>query len=206
MPTILPLHYILKKDDFLTETELTASLKRGSETAFESLFESYSQKLYRFSYSYLKSESEAEDIVQEVFLKIWQNRSSLKMDTSIQSYLFTIAFHAIQKSFNKKAQQQKFRLDLFEFLAAGNSSLEEQLNFETLIARLDQLIEQLPTRRKEIFFKRKKEGKSIQNIALEMGISEKTVENQITEAMNSLRKSFSEDKIAGKLFLFLSMA
>ena len=196
----------MKKEDFQTETELIASLQRGSVTAFEILFENYSQKLYRFSFSYLKSEAEAEDIVQEVFLKIWQNRSSLKTETSFQSYLFTIAFHAIQKSFNKKRQQQKFRLDLFELLASENPSLEEQLNFETLITRLHQLIEQLPTRRKEIFFKRKKEGKSIQNIALEMGISEKTVENQITEAMNSLRKSFGEDKIAGKLFFLLSMA
>ena len=195
----------MKKDDFQIETELIASLQRGSVTAFEILFENYSQKLYRFSYSYLKSEAEAEDVVQEVFLKIWQNRSSLKTETSFQSYLFTIAFHVIQKSFNKKTRQQKFRLDLFEFLSAENSTLEEQLNFETLIARLDQLIEQLPTRRKEIFLKRKKEGISIQNIALEMGISEKTVENQITEAMHSLRKSFLEDKIAGKLFLFLFM-
>lgn len=196
----------MKKDDIQTENELIASLQRGSVNAFEILFENYSQKLYRFSFSYLKSEAEAEDVVQEVFLKIWQNRSSLKTETSFQSYLFTIAFHAIQKSFNKKTQQQKFRLDLFEFLAAENSSLEEQLNFETLMARLDQLIEQLPTRRKEIFFKRKKEGKSIQNIALEMGISEKTVENQITEAMNSLRKSFSGDKISGQLFSLIFIA
>ena len=196
----------MKKDDFQTETELIASLQRGSVTAFEILFETYSQKLYRFSFSYLKSETEAEDLVQEVFLKIWQNRSSLKADTSFQSYLFTIAFHAILKCFNKKALQQKFQLDLFESLAAENPSLEEQLNFETLIARLNQLIEQLPTRRKEIFFKRKKEGKSIQNIAMEMGISEKTVENQITEAMNSLRKSFSEDKIAGQLFFLIFLA
>jgi RNA polymerase sigma-70 factor (family 1) len=196
----------LKKEDFQTETELIASLKRGSVTAFECLFEIYSQKLYRFSYSYLKSETEAEDIVQEVFLKIWQNRSSLKTDTSFQSYLFTIAFHAIQKSFNKKAKQQQFRLDLFEMLAAENTILEEQLNFETILSKLNQLIEQLPTRRKEIFLKRKKEGKSIQLIASEMGISEKTVENQITEAMHSLRKSFGEDKIAGKLFFLLCMA
>ena len=193
----------MKTIDPQTEPDLTASLKRGSVSAFESLFESYSQKLYRFSYSYLKSETEAEDIVQEVFLKIWTNRSSLKTDTSFQSYLFTIAFHAIQKSFNNKTRQQKFQFDLFELLSEENSSLEDQLNFEILLLRLNQLIDLLPTRRKEIFLKRKKEGKSIQTIALEMGISEKTVENQITEAMHSLRKSFSEDKIAGKLFSFL---
>jgi RNA polymerase sigma-70 factor (ECF subfamily) len=196
----------LKKVEFQTEQELIVSLKRGSVTAFESLFEKYSQKLYRFSYSYLKSETEAEDIVQEVFFKIWQNRNSLKTETSFHSYLFTIAFHAIQKSFNNKTRQQRFQLDLFEMLSEENPSLEDQLNFETQLLKLNQLIEQLPDRRKEIFLKRKKEGKSIHAIAREMGISEKTVENQITEAMHSLRKAFNEDKISGKLFLLLLMA
>jgi RNA polymerase sigma-70 factor (family 1) len=185
------------------EKELIASLKRGSVTAFETLFEGYSQKLFRFSYSYLKSEAEAEDVVQEVYLKIWKNRTSLKTESSFQSYLFTIAFNTIQKSFNKKAKQDKFKLDLFERLATDTVHLEEQLNFEFLLNKLDILIEQLPTRRKEIFLKRKKEGKSITIIASEMGISEKTVENQITEAMHFLRKSFNEDKISGKLFFLL---
>ncbi len=196
----------MKKIDFQPETEIIASLKRGSVNAFESLFERYSQKLYRFSYSYLKSETEAEDVVQEVFLKIWKNRGSLKTETSFQSYLFTIAFHSIQKSFNKKTQQQKFQLDLFELLVVENSPFEDQLDFEALLTRLNQLIEQLPTRRKEIFLKRKKEGKSIQLIASEMGISEKTVENQITEAMHSLRNAFRGERISGKLFFLLFMS
>jgi RNA polymerase sigma-70 factor (ECF subfamily) len=196
----------LKNSNSQSEADLIVSLKSGSISAFGDLFEIYSQKLYRFTFSYLKSEKDSEDLVQEVFLKIWSNRSSLKTDTSFQSYLFTIAFHAIQKGFNKKVQQQKFHLDLVESLASENPILEEQLQYETLISKLNQLIDLFPPRRKEIFLKRKKEGKSIHTIALEMGISEKTVENQITEAMHSLRKSFSDDKIASKLFFLLFIA
>lgn len=196
----------MKNSNFQIEEELIVSLKGGSLSAFDNLFEVYSQKLYRFSFSYLKSEKDSEDLVQEVFMKIWTNRSTLKTNTSFQSYLFTIAFHAIQKSFNKKAQQQKFQLELFESITTENSILEDQLNFEVLISKLNRLIDHLPARRKEIFLKRKKEGKSIQTIAQEMDISEKTVENQITEAMNFLRKSFSEDKIAGNLFFLLFIA
>lgn len=193
----------MKNINAQSERELVDALRKGSVNSFETLFERYSQKLYRFSYSYLKSEAEAEDVVQEVFLNLWKNRSRLKTETSFQSYLFTIAFHAILKNFDKKTQQQKFQLNLFESLAAESATLEDHNNFELLLSKLNELIEQLPQRRKEIFLKRKREGKSIQNIAKEMGISEKTVENQITEAMNSLRKSFSEDKIAGQLFVLL---
>ncbi len=193
----------MKKNNFQTEKELVASLQRGSLTAFESLFESYSQKLYRFSFSYLKSEIDAEDIVQEIFLKLWENKSSIKTGTSFQSYLFTIASNAIRKNFKKNARIKKFQVDLFESLAIENPALEEQPNFEELLSKLDLLIEQMPIRRKEIFLKRKKEGKSVRDIASEMEISDKTVENQITEAMNYLRKSFSGDKISGEIFFLL---
>ena len=196
----------MKDSNFQTEQEIIVSLHRGSITAFESLFENYSQKLYRFSYSYLKSESEAEDVVQEVFLKLWENRSRLRTGTSFQSYLFKIAFNSILKSFNKKNRQGKFRTDLFELLLFEDTSLEDQLGFEALLSKLDLLIDQMPARRREIFLKRKKEGKTVRSIALEMKISDKTVENQITEAMNFLRKAFDKDKISGKFFFFLFIA
>ena len=181
-------------------------LQKGSVTAFERLFQNYGQKLYRFSHRYLKSETEAEDVVQEVFLKLWENRTGLKTGTSFQSYLFTIAFNAIQKNFNRKAVRDNFRMTLFEHLAEENSALEDQPGFELLMQKLDLLIDQMPARRKEIFLKRKKEGKSVGDIATEMDISKKTVENQITEAMNYLRKSFSEDKSSGELFFLLFIA
>lgn len=182
---------------------MVASLQRGSMAAFESLFENYSQKLFRFSLSYLKSETEAEDIVQEVFLKLWENRSGIKTGTSFQSYIFTIASNAIRKSFKKNTRLKKFQIELFETLALKNPAFEDQPNFEELLSKLDLLIEQMPNRRKEIFLKRKKEGKSVRDIASEMEISEKTVENQITEAMNYLRKSFNGDKISLEIFFLL---
>jgi RNA polymerase sigma-70 factor (ECF subfamily) len=193
----------LKTTNLQTEQKLIALLQKGSMAAFEGLFEQYSQKLYRFSFSYLKSESEAEDVVQEVFLKIWENRSSLKTETSFQSYLFTIAFNSIRKSFNKKARQNQFHADLLDFLSVDNLSLETHPDYEALLSKLELLIDQMPERRKEIFLKRKKEGMSVRNIAETMNISPKTVENQITEAMNYLKKEFGKDQISGLLFFYI---
>lgn len=196
---------LLKKEQFHTEQQLITLLRGGSQFAFERLFENYSGKLYRFSISYLKQEAEAEEVVQEVFLKLWENRKQLKSETSFQSYLFTIAFNDIRKHFNKKSRDAKYATEILEFLASENASIETNPEYEPLIAKLEQLIGQMPDRRKEIFMKRKKEGMSVRDIAFGMGISPKTVENQITEAMNFLKKGFGKDRLIGILFFYVFM-
>lgn len=193
----------MRREQSYTEHQLVSLLRGGSQLAFERLFESYSQKLYRFSLSYLKSETEAEEIVQDVFLKLWENRKQLKSDTSFQSYVFTIAFNAIRKHFNKKAREKQYTIQILESLASEHASVESYPDYELLVAKLGQLIGQMPERRREIFIKRKKEGISVSDIALTMNISPKTVENQITEAMNFLKKEFEKDRLSGQLFLFL---
>lgn len=193
----------MKNDQLYTEQQLVSLLRAGSQFAFEKLFEKYSQNLFRFSFSYLKSEADSEEIVQNVFLKIWENRQKLKDETSFKSYLFTIAFNAMRKDFNKKAKENKYKTELLEFLASENPMLETNPDFEIYVLKLEQLIEQMPDRRKEIFLKRKKDGKSVREIAISMDISPKTVENQITEAMNYLKKEFSQDPVSGMLFLFI---
>jgi RNA polymerase sigma-70 factor (ECF subfamily) len=193
----------VKNEIFHNEQQLITLLRGGSQDAFGQLFELYSQKMYRFSLSYLKSEAEAEEIVQDVFLKLWENRDKLRNETSFQSYLFTIAFNAIRRQFNKKTREERFRTEIIESLSEENPSLETNPDFEILVVKLEQMIDQMPDRRKEIFRKRKKEGKSVRDIATEMDISPKTVENQITEAMNYLKKEFSKDRISGLLFFYV---
>lgn len=193
----------MKIEQPYTEPQLVSLLRAGSQFAFEKLFEKYSQRLFRFSFSYLKSEADSEEIVQNVFLKIWENRQKLKDETSFKSYLFTIAFNVIRKDFNQKAKENKYKTELLEVLASENPMLESNSDFEIYVMKLEQLIEQMPDRRKEIFLKRKKEGKSVREIASSMDISPKTVENQITEAMNYLKKEFGRDQISGILFLYI---
>lgn len=193
----------MKNQQTHTEQQLISLLRNGSQFAFERLFENYSQKLYRFSLSYLKSETEAEEIVQDVFLKLWENREKLRNETSFQSYLFTIAFNDIHKHFNKKARDERYRTEILDSLSDENPAIETNPDFEALVIKLESLIEQMPERRKEIFRKRKKEAKSVKDIAREMSISPKTVENQITEAMNFLKKEFGNDRISGLLFFYV---
>lgn len=186
-----------------TDKDLVLAVSRSSTDAFECLFDRYSQKLYHFTLSWLKSESDSEEVVQEVFLKIWENRNQLDSDKSFKSYLFTIAFNAIKKQFNRKMKEQRHKHDVLESLAEELPDIETKIQFEKLVARLDELIARFPEKRKFIFLSRKKEGKSIAEIAAELGISEKTVKNQITEGMRSLRKTFENEGFNSLLFYYL---
>ncbi|WP_430973841.1 RNA polymerase sigma factor [Sunxiuqinia rutila] len=185
------------------DSELLLSLQKGDHSAFEKLFLKYGQKLFVFAVSYLKQESEAEEIVQEVFMKVWKNRERLKTDTSFQSYLFTIAYNSIKKSFNRKAQVDQFKEELIDQLDSGRDPIDFENNYQLVIQRLDQFIAEMPERRKNVFVQRKKHGKSLVEIANELGISVKTVENQITEAMKYLKRRFAEDFPGDLLFFSL---
>jgi RNA polymerase sigma-70 factor (ECF subfamily) len=192
---------LLKTSQTDIDSPLVSSLQQGNHRAFEKLFRRYAQKLFVFSLSYLKNETEAEEMVQEVFLKVWDKRTALKNDTSFQSYLFTIAFNSIKKSFNRKARDNQYKLDLTDKLDAGQDSVDYENNYQLVLDKLEKFIDEMPERRKEIFLQRKQKGKPVKQIAEELGVSVKTIENQITEAMRFLKKKF-EDELPGGLLFF----
>jgi RNA polymerase sigma-70 factor (ECF subfamily) len=194
----------LEKDN---DSELVGLLQKGEHMAFEKLFRRYGQKIFIFSLSYLKSQADAREVVQEVFLKIWDKRLTLRDDASFQSYLFTIAYNSIKKSFNKKAKEDRFKLELVDALDSVQSAVDYENNYQLVTEKLALFIDEMPEKRKEIFIQRKKQGKPVRQIAAEMDLSVKTIENQITEAMKYLKKRFEDELPGGLLFfaLFLDL-
>ncbi|HEX3007102.1 MAG TPA: RNA polymerase sigma-70 factor [Bacteroidales bacterium] len=186
------------------EAVLVKHVSKGDLAAFSSLYKIYSNRLYRFALGYLKSEEEAEELVQEVFTIIWEKRKELKEELSFKSFLFTIAFNIIKKHFRTRTQ-----LSNYLSYKGGNDmddNTTELTNYNSLKQYIDELVEQLPLKRKEIFIKSRYKGMSIMDIAREMNISHKTVENQITEALRFLRKHLNEENLPLALFfcLFIS--
>jgi len=183
------------------EEQWVRNLKSGDIQAFNELFGYYGGRLYHFSYRYLRSEAECEELVQEVFTRIWEKRSELKEDLSFRSYIFTIAFNIIRKYFRSRVQAKSY----YESQMMEDFQLEtsQRINFNSLKSRLDALVSMLPLRRREIFMKSRMEGLSIKEIADEMQISKKTVENQLTEALKFIRSHLTDERIAGILFLYL---
>ncbi|OFY54000.1 MAG: hypothetical protein A2Y87_01025 [Bacteroidetes bacterium RBG_13_46_8] len=183
------------------EEQWVRNLKSGDIQAFNELFGYYGPRLYHFSYRYLRSEPECEELVQEVFTRVWERRSELKEDLSFRSYIFTIAFNIIRKYFRSRVQAKSY----YETKLMEDFQLEtsQKINFNSLKSRLDNLVSMLPVRRREIFVKSRMEGLTVKEIAGDMKISTKTVENQLTEALKFIRSHLTDERLAGILFLYL---
>lgn len=182
---------------------LVQLLQKGNVAAFDSLFEVYSQKLYGFALKYFKNETDAEELVQEVFVKVWENRQTLKSDLSFKSYLFTIALNQIRKHFNKKATTIRYLESLQNDPEFSENQAIPEDNYESALRQINLIIEQMPPRRREIFMKSKLEGKSSKEIATELNISAGTVDNQVSEALRFIRTRLKSENISLLLFAVL---
>ena len=188
----------------LLESEKVKALSKGEIKAFNELFQLYGNRIFRFALGYLKSEADAEELVQDVFLKVWQKRFELKENLSFKAYIFTIAFNIIKKHFIRKSLTSKY----FEQQAIDDLDLDtiQNIDFQSTKNLLDHLIDLLPPRRKEVFIKSRYEGCTLKEIAEELGTSPKTVENQLGEALKFLRDHLCKEDIAGILFFMLFYA
>jgi RNA polymerase sigma-70 factor (family 1) len=186
------------------ESLLVKSLSKGNLLAFNTLYNEYSGRLYRFAFGYLKSEDEAEELVQEVFTTIWEKRADLKEELSFKSFLFTIAFNIIKKHFRTRTYlNEYFKKGIGDDLDMQTS---QKITYDSLYQYVTELVNQLPERRREIFIKSRFEGLSIKEIAKKLGINHKTVENQLTDALKFIRTNLNKETISAILFfaLFIS--
>ena len=190
------------KTNYISETEWILALKEGDLVAFNHLFDRYGKRLYHFSIGYLKSAENAEEIVQEVFMRIWENRLELSAQKSIDAYLFTIARNGILNTIRKSKSEQAY-LKYTKINSGKSVLLDEELNFNELEEAYNQVIEQLSPRRKEIFLLSKAQSFSNVEIAKKMNISVKTVENQMTSAISEIRKNLRSLGFSGIIFFEL---
>ena len=193
----------LSKQNLNIEKKLVSGLKNDNHDSFKSLFELYSKPLFQFSISYLKSKEAAEDVVQEVFTKVWNKRKELKTDTSFKSYLFTIALNSIRKQFNKLSRLNEAKHDILFDFSKDKSGFDDKDDYQLLLNRLDELIESMPEKRRQVFIRKKLDGKSLKEIAIELNITVKTVEYHITEAMKFLKSEFEKQQVKGLIFFYL---
>lgn len=173
----------------MQEEKLIALLKQGDKNAFTRLYEIYWRQVYNFSRLYLTNPSTAEEVVQEVFVKIWESHDFIKESENFKGLLFVITRNLIFTRHRKSVNEDFYKMTVLSAMENTSFNLEEEIEAKNLSEYIDRLIEELPPRRREIFNLSRKEHKSHKEIAELLQLSEKTVENQIGEAIKYLRKN-----------------
>lgn len=182
-----------------TEKELLEKLKEGDAFAFEVLFYKYRNKIKGFATKLVPTQIDPDEIVQEVFVKIWLKKEHIDPEKNFLSYLFSIARNLIldhlKSAVNRKLYfvEEHFHQDLI-----SEEDAEAQFPADTE-ERILSLIQQIPERRREIFCLSRFDGLSYKQIAERLNITENTVDSQIRNSLTFLRKEFR--KIATLLFL-----
>lgn len=182
--------------------ELILRLKEGSPEAFRDLFNQYGKKLFSFSLAYLDNAQEAEEIVQEVFLKIWKVRENLLSEKSFDSYIFTITKNAVLNTI-RKSKSEKVYKNYVKLNPGKDVLLDDELDFRELETAYKNSIEQLSPRRKEIFVLSREQNLTNAEIAKKLGISVKTVDNQVTSALSEIKNTLRSAGFSGFIFLEL---
>ena len=177
-----------------TECEilLIKAFKEGNEQAFEKLFEQYHKKLYAFLFRLLNSKEDAEEIVQETFIKIWEKREDFIEGYPFQSFLFKIAKNAFLNLNRKKVNRKVFEdhLSFLNEISSGNT--DDYIIFKETTEIINTVICGLPPKRKEIFLLRRIEGFSRQEIANKLEISVITVDSQLLKANRYLKEELKK--------------
>lgn len=166
--------------------ELLERLSTGDENAFNELYNLYREPAIRFCNSILKDADESENIVQEVFIKVWNKRSGINPELNFTSYLFTIiknrVFDHLKEIKKNTLLKEIYWKNILEYKVLDNDVQEERLS------KIKQAVENLSEKRKEIIKLNYEEGKSYEEIANQLNISKNTVKNQLVKAKQIIRK------------------
>jgi RNA polymerase sigma-70 factor (ECF subfamily) len=178
---------------------LVEAIRRGDEDAFETVFHEYYNPLFNFACHYVIEKEVAREMVQDTFMILWENRSCLKQDTKLKSWLYTItrnnSLNYLKHLLVQKKHSETVRKRLVSYqlnYAALKDETSEQILFSELNKGVSQAIEKLPPKCREIFVLSRSGGLKHKEIANQLNISLKTVENQISEALSRIRTYLHE--------------
>ena len=179
---------------------LLKQFKSNDKNAIDLLYTTYSRKLYKFAFSYLKTDEDALDVVQDVFVSLWDKRHNLKENTNLEAYLFTITKNSVISIFRKKISEKEYLEHLRRMAVAEYDENEEQYDYQRLSEKIQEIIGKLPEQRRLIFRMSKEKGQSNKSIAEELNISVKTVEDHMTKARRFIKKHLGESGFFALLF------
>ncbi len=183
---------------------LIQSLKRDSIRAFDALYELYSARLYNFIMKISKGDKYmAEEIVQRVFVKIWEERNGLEPQKSFNAYICTIAKNMLLNEYKHQMVEFVYQDYILRTNQEESNEGEDVIEYKFLEKYLDTLIDKLTPARREVYIMSRIDKLTVKEIAQKSGKSEKTIEKQLSEANEFIRRQFKihYDKIFSLILL-----
>lgn len=179
------------------------NLANDDKKALEELFNHYYPRLYQFSKSFLKLEDGIDDILQEVFLKIWKNRSNISSSETFSPFIFTITRNMLLNELRSRMSKQNVKNEILKLSVQNDYSSFEKLEYGELKETVDRIVNNLPEKQREVFLLSRYEGLSHKEIAERLNISTKTVEYHISQSISAIKGKLSKIGMISILYLFL---
>jgi RNA polymerase sigma-70 factor (ECF subfamily) len=176
------------------EKYLLEQLIAGDEEAFKQIYFLYSERIYGNLLKLLKSEPAAQEILQDVFMKIWEHRQYIDPEKSFRSYLFRIAENMVCNFYKKASRDKALLQQLVTRSSVAYAHVEETIFYKEDKYFLHNAIESLPPQRKQVFELCKMEGKSYDEVSRLLGISISTISDHIVKANRFLREYCLKNK------------
>lgn len=187
------------------QSKLLYELSQGNELAFTKLYNEYKNVVFSTALKITKSRILAEEVVQDVFLKIWQNHENLAEITNIENYLFIISRNHIFDMIKKIARDTSIVVDT-NYKSTSTNDTEDAIKDDQYNIILNQIVDQLPPQQQKIYKMAKWDGLSHQKIGEDLGISTETVKKHMAQALKFVRTKISPYmNMFMTLFLFFKM-
>ncbi|MDR6784106.1 RNA polymerase sigma-70 factor (family 1) [Pedobacter africanus] len=177
------MHSLSNLDDF----ELMTLLKADQELAFAEIFRRFDSLLYIYAYKKLQNTEEAKDVVQEVFVQLWNARKDFVLKTTLPGYLYKSVLNKILNIIARKQSETKYIASLQHAINSDMVSADFLIREKDITALIEKEIAALPPKMREVFELRKNQYLSNKEIALQLNISEQTVETHMKRALKILR-------------------
>lgn len=174
-------------NDLINDIQLIDKLRAGDEAALSLIYKKYWQPLYLAAYNVIKDKQLCEDIIQDLFIRLWDHRESIEIKFSLKAYLFASVRYGVYRQIRIGGVRSEIFDDLPERLFAA--APHDRVIHKELITRVSEIIDTLPEKCREVYKLSREECLSHKQIASRLNISTKTVENQLTKALNRLRIS-----------------
>lgn len=174
--------------DLHNEKELIRLIAGDDEIAFRELFERYSDNIYGVAMAYTKLADAAEEIVQDVFVKIWMNRNKLLQVERFDDYLFIIARNYILNYLRNNKKNKQFTTRLFDHFGEYTITPEDEFLVKESQKLIEQAVAALPPQQQMVYELRRRQDLSLEDIASQMNISRNTARNHLNQALKQIKE------------------